>query len=602
VTARTVFEQALTALRSVRLPEDVASSTRDAADELERAWRRSPWTAGLEGNLVARSELVNLLAGERVLDPFRRALGSAPLRLRRGSAIRYRVLRGDGSVEDRPAPVPEPREGDRELAQRAHAARGELASQTAALVDIERALPAVVRGRPAVWAVWRWPMRWLLAFVHRKALASWRTTQHAIGEARRKLADIERVFTLREQRERAAREAYYRELQELCGGGPAGQHVREIELSVPGLPDQVELVELMGELRASAELDAMIVVERDALYAPTPDGQKVKLGGAAETIPELPAVLARARALTLVRRARDKLGAARATIDGELDRAEAEFRERLRKLGKLALPLDTRRFAGEQLARMAPLISASITAILEHASTHLGSEIAQLGAAWIGAVARAATSDELDAAVGKIEEEWPVSARRIAAEVRVLVTGGAGGVARDLYVETVSVLRAHGLPEEHLRAPKLAPAVAPVNVLPSLTNPSPFSLGGNWFAGLFKSFDARRADLREKVHARVEHIRDVAAAEILDAEPELHAAVARALAAQLDVAIEHQQRWHQQALADEHAAIARDREALAPLSAARDAIASAAAQLDRATAQLEAERPAVAAAAIAAAS
>ena len=54
----------------------------------------------------------------------------------------------------------------------------------------------------------------------------------------------------------------------------------------------------------------------------------------------------------------------------------------------------------------------------------------------------------------------------------MLVTGGAGGVARDLYAETVSPLRAYGLPEEHLKTPKKAPETPDIHILPSLANPT----------------------------------------------------------------------------------------------------------------------------------
>jgi hypothetical protein len=184
----------------------------------------------------------------------------------------------------------------------------------------------------------------------------------------------------------------------------------------------------------------------------------------------------------------------------------------------------------------------------------------------------------------------------------MLVMGGAGGIARDLYVETVSALRAHGLPEEHLKTPKRAPEVQPVEILPSLANPTTFTLGGNWFAGLFKSFDAKKTELREKVGARIERIREIAVAELLNAEPKLHAAVMQSLAAQLDTAIEHQQIWHQQVVADENEAIAKDREAVAPLVSSRDALISAGAQLAQLVGTLATEQPAVAAAAVAAAS
>jgi hypothetical protein len=601
VTARTVIDNALTALRSVSAPDDVARVMRTTADEIERAWQRAPLTAGLSGTLVARSELVNQIAGDRVLDPFRRALGSAPLRIKRGDVIHYRAVRFDGSVEENTAPAPEPREDDAEVQRQAEAVRGELAIQVTTSESIERALPAVVRKRPSPWAVWLWPLRWILGLVHRKTLAAWHTATRTLADTKRTLAALEDVTTQREARERAALEDYYNVLRVLCGGGPAGKDVREIEVAIPGLPDNIELVELMGGLRASADVDAVFIVERDALYAPSRDGQ-VRLGAAAEIIPELPALLARARALTLARRARDKLGAARAEVDAEIERVEATFRERLHELGKLALPIDKAPFARVQLERVKPTIVASVNAVMEHASTHMGSELAQLGAAWLAKVDDAKGGDDLKAAIATIEDEWPSSAKRIAEEVRVLVMGGAGGVARDLYSETVSVLRPHGLPEEHLRTPKRAPEVQPVKILASLAAPTTFTLGQKWLAGLFKSFDTRKADLRQKVEARIEHIREVAAAEMLDTEPKLHAAVAHALAAQLDTALEAQQAWHRQAMLDEQAAIDKDRRALAPAIAAREDIARAALQLGQAAARLEAEQPAVAAAAFAAAS
>jgi len=602
VTARTVIEQALTALRTVRFPDDVARPMRDTAVEIDRAWQKTVFVAGLDGNLVARSELVNTLVGERVLDPHRRALGAAPLRLKRGPVMRYRVVRMDDTTDDKQAPDPEPRDDDAEREQRASEARDELGTHETALATIEHKLPLVVRERPPVWGFWLWPIRWLLGFLNRRAMSSWRVTKQLVADAKRKLAAIDEFRLQRDERERAAREKFYSELRLLCGGGPEGNGVREVELTIDrALPERVELVELMGALRASAEFDAVLVVERDGLYAPNPGGDKVKLGPLSETIPDLPTVLERARALTLARRAITKLATARTDIEQQIDQVERQFQERIQKVAKLALPIDIARFRDSQLARMKPTLAASVNAVMEHAAVHMGTELANLGTEWMAAIQNATTSDELKAAVAKIED-WPTSAMRIAEEVRVLVIGGAGGLARDLYAETVSPLRAHGLPEEHLKTPRRAPTVSPVTILDSLANPTSFTLGGNWFAGLFKSFDAKKADIREKVHARIERIRDVAAAELLDAEPELHASVTHSLAAQLDTAIEAQQTWHQQVLEQEHAAIGKEREKLMPLMRSGDAIVKASNQLVQVVNALQAERPAVAAAAVAAAS
>ena len=159
----------------------------------------------------------------------------------------------------------------------------------------------------------------------------------------------------------------------------------------------------------------------------------------------------------------------------------------------------------------------------------------------------------------------------------MLVAGGVGGVARDLYPEIVAPLREHGLPEQHLGMPKRAPAVGAVPILPSLANPSTAKVGGSWFTGLFKSFDTRRSEVREQVHARVEHLREVAAAELLDAEPKLHAAIGQALAVELGRALDLQREWYTQRLASEHEAVEAERTKLLPLfsSARRSRISSA---------------------------
>ena len=603
MTSSKLIESAVAALRGITSPPELASSVRDAADDIERTWQRLPFVCGLAGDLGARTELINLVAGERVLDPAARVLGCAALRVKRGKITRYRALRADSSVDIKVIPDHEPTD-DFSLTQRADEVRGEVSILETTAATAETNLPVLVRNKPKPWMFWLWPVYWLLALIHRKTFSTWRTATEKLGDARRKLSGIEGFTEQRDERERTAREQYFAGLRIVASGGPAGMGVREVELELSSglMPEDVELVEMAGEIRAGADVDAVIIVERDGFYAPVTDGDPVLIGEPTEVIPALPQVLARARALTLARRARDKLGLARAEIDVEIDRVEAGFSGRIERLNELALSIDRDSFMQMQLDRVRPMISASVNAVMEHASTHMGAELAELGTAWINSVASANSSDDLKAAVAKIEEEWVVQAKRIAEEVRVLVSGGAGGVARDLYVETVSPLRAYGLPEEHLKTPKKAPETPDIQILPSLTNPTTFALGGNWFAGLFKSFDARKTDIRSKVHARVEHIREVAAAEILDVEPQLHGAINQGLTAELSLAIDLQVGWHQQALASEAAAIERERQSIAPLVRARDAIQGASAQLAQTAQQLEAEQPAVAAAAVAAAS
>lgn len=595
--------QAIHALREIAVPADVAKSAHEAASEIERTWQRSPYLAGLDGDIPLRTELINTLCGEKVLDPFARALGSAALRIRRGPRLLCRVIYSDRTKAERTIPEPEP-ETDFSLGIRAEEVRGELASHETQHADAERQLPVLVRRPPPAWAVWLWFWRWLLSLIHARTLATWRSSAEAVAESRRKLGTIEEYAAQRDQRERAAREKYFAELRAYASGGPAGEGIREVELETPSalLPEGVELVEITGTTRAGVAADAVLLVARDGLYAPAPDGEPRRLGDVAAVLPLLPDLLRRARALILAQRVRDRLQAARAEIDVELSRADAEFARRIARLEGLALPPDRASFALTQIERARPAIMASTNALMEHASVHLGAELSQLAAEWVGAIASSKNADELKAAIAMIEQQWIPVPQRIAGEVKTLVMGGAAGVARDLYPEVVAALRAYGLPEEHLQPLKHAPTIAAVAILPSLANPSAPNVGGSWIGGLFKAFDARKTEVREKVHARCEHLREVAAAEMLDAEPRLHAAIGQALSGKLSRAMEAQRDWHAKALVAEHAAIAEERRQLAPLIESRDTISTRDYQIGRAADALAADVPGIAGAAVAAAS
>src|SRR5688500_3889865 len=269
VSAHHLVEQTLQALRSVTSPDDVMRSTRESADEIERAWRQSPLVAGVTGDLIARSELVNTLAGERVIDPYARAKGGAALRIRRGKAIRFRVRRSDGTSEEKTLPKPERSEEDDALDTRVDETRGDLATHETALVTVASNVPVHVRQRPKPWAIWLWPVRWVLGIVHRNAVDAWRRAQQLVVETKRELENFELRKQRRDDHERTLRDRWYGELRILIGGGPASQGIREIELEIlTGLPDGVELVGLSGEVRAAAVVDAVISVERDGLYAP----------------------------------------------------------------------------------------------------------------------------------------------------------------------------------------------------------------------------------------------------------------------------------------------------------------------------------------------
>jgi hypothetical protein len=288
-------------------------------------------------------------------------------------------------------------------------------------------------------------------------------------------------------------------------------------------------------------------------------------------------------------------------LDDEITHTEEMFRVRIERLEAMQID-DAGEFAREQLAKIRPHISSSIHAIMEHASAHLGMELAELGKAWIDGVASCANSDDLKQAITRIEASTPVSAQRIADEVRLLVMGGAGGVAHDLFPELMQALVPHGFPEHKVRERRSAPQLAPVDILPSLANQSGAKLSGakTWLTGLFKSIDARRNDVREKAHARIEHLKEVASAELLDTEPKIHAAIELALNAQLLNTITDLAQWLDKALAAEREAVGREGMALAPRVRIRDRLRDDLGKLAQGIAALEKEQPALAAAAAAA--
>lgn len=182
--------------------------------------------------------------------------------------------------------------------------------------------------------------------------------------------------------------------------------------------------------------------------------------------------------------------------------------------------------------------------------------------------------------------------------MRLLVTGGAAGAAYDLFPELLAALRPHGLEE---KPPKSAPSLPSLDLLPSLTNASPAKLSGaaGWLGGLFRSFETRRADVMQKAQARMAHLREVANAEILDAEPKLHALIERTLHAFLLAAIARQAGWLESAMEFEREAVASEGVQLAPLARARDRLKHDLAKLVAGITALERENAGLAAAAAA---
>lgn len=595
-----LVELAHTALGRLAKVPGFGDGCHGKAAEVEKMWVRAPLTVAIGGAVSARTELFNYLCGKKVLDPEGRTIGCAGLRIRRGRQTKFKAKRDDGTTEEHVLP-PEQAEDDA-LRMRAQATEAEVKERQLALQRVEHVLPRLARARPRGLMIWLWPLWWLVTRRHRRVLADRRFTELAYDQACDARDVAKRELAEAEQRIRVQRGRFFESLRALSSGPPLGESVREVDLVLGEgpLPEGVELIELTRSSQASELVDAILLVEHDRLHAPhNEEGTALEVGAIRAIVPQLPALLGKARAIVIARRARDLIEPALALLDDEVSDTEEGFRLRLERLEAMQI-LDAEEFTAGELAKVRPQIAQSIHAVIEHGAAHLGAELARLGEEWAAGIAMAQDSDALKQAVQRIEQSAPLDAKRIAEEVRLLVMGGAAGAAYDLYPELLASLRPHGLDE---KPPKSAPGLPAIELLPSLTNASPAKLSGaaGWLTGLFRSFDTRRTDVQQKAQARMAHLRDVANAEILDAEPKLHAIIERTLHVFLVTAIARQAGWLEGALAFERDAVASEGAALAPLARARDRLRHELDKLVEGLAVLEREHPGLAAAAASAA-
>jgi hypothetical protein len=560
--------RAVRALRRLAEATPVAAATEAAAEDLAAAWHDTPFTIGLTGDsIAARTQLLDQLCGGGMLEFEGRVPGCAPIRVRRGPVTRFRATRRDGTCEEMELPRLVPAGPVPGKISHAETMRTVVAERQAVVDRAEAAVPKLVRVSPPAWAFWLWIARWLMLLTSKRARATWHRAQAQLARAQLALAAAEdEVPTVVGTLPAETGEQFFKRLYVLCSGMIAGRDVRAIEIEVAGgpLPEGVEVI----EGARAGEVDELVTIAAGTVHIPRTDRSLGPLAEAALVIGGLPG---EARALRLAQRARDMMVAHAAALDDAIAQAEVELRNRIARLENLVMS-DPDGFVRTQLKRMPPQLGSSINAVLEHAGVHLSSELAACSTSWIALVDAAPSPDELKAAAAKIDQELPQAARRIADETRMLVMGGVGGCAHDLLPPLLEPLRQPGLPDEHAQAPRAVPALPAVEMLPSLTHPSgtnfagDLSGAGQWLTGLFRSIDARRAELRAKVEQRTGHIREVAEAELRDAEPRLSAVLREVVARELSAAVERRVSWLARELAIEQLAVDSDRAALRPLA------------------------------------
>ncbi|MGE0872292.1 MAG: hypothetical protein AB7P03_27280 [Kofleriaceae bacterium] len=596
---RGVIEQARRTLSRLADAPPVASAASVAADELEVGWRHMPFSIGLGGpEVVARTELVNLLCGARALDPEVRSLGSPAVRLHRGPHTRFRVVRDDGSAEEQTMPTEA--DDDPRLRETVERARAQLDQHRRTHDAAERALPAIVKTRPRWWLVWQWIMRWIWTWTHRNELDAPRREAITIRHLETELVALEQRLAAAEAVARQQRQRYFDRLR----AASAAENVAEIEveLSDGQLPEGIELIELTGATRASAAVDAVVLVSRDAMYAPaTADRGPVRIGELTDSIAALPLLLESSRSLRLGRRVRDRADAAVRRLDELLASAEEGFRDRIARLEMLRIA-EPAQFVAKQISRVRPQIVTSVHSVMEHASVHVGAALEEVASGWLRAIEAARTGDELKAAAAGVDAEWTAATSRIVEEAQILVMGGVNGCGHDLYPSLASGLGDDQLPDDPDRSAPRSITIHPIDVLPSLAVTLATKRGGvgQWLTGLLRSLEAKRAQILEHVRGDIERLRERANVDLLDVEPRLHTALGQELASRLKEAVNRRMTRIDRAVARERAAIAVERQALAPLVETRADVGRELALLSHVLENLERELPACAAAATAA--
>ncbi|HWU87280.1 MAG TPA: hypothetical protein VN253_08395 [Kofleriaceae bacterium] len=552
-----------------------AAPCRDAADavleEIEAVWRKKPFTIGVMGDdSFARTDLLNELCGGGMFDLEGRIPGCAPVRVRRGAAMRFRAAHRDGSVEEATRPA-EPETPAAEPRSKVDAARAQVGQHELALVQAERAVPRLARARPPWWAFWLWPIRWLIVRRARSKLAAWQLAKDQLAVSQRELAAEEAAAAPAPELP-PLRDQFFERLRMLCSGMIGGRDVQAIELEVDGgpLPDDVEVIELSGAT-ARLPVDVTVRVTTSHVEVASGDaGMRRALGPPVEAALGLARLPVEARARWIARRAHEVLTAQIAHLDGAVIDVEIALRNRISRLENLRMT-DPDRFVPAQIERVRTQAAASIHAVLEHGGVHLGSELAQCAARWDEQLAAASTLDELRALAARIDGEGVTEYKRIADETRLLVMGGVGGSAHDLLIEVFAALRQPGLPDEHAVPPRRPPPLPPIAMLPSLSSPSPsafageLSGAGQWLTGLFRSVEARCTELRDKVNQRSARVRASAEAELLNAEPVLRAALLEGVERELAAGVERRTTWLANELAREQLAVDAERAALRPL-------------------------------------
>lgn len=619
-----VVELARAAVRRLSEAAPAAEDALAALASIERVGGGPPYTVAVAGDLAARTALLNCLAGEPLFDPDRHDPARVVMTLRRGAATTLRARRRDGSVEQLArAAGPQTAPTARSDPATGVAARAAAAGPgNAPAHDVDLGTAARVR-RPPWWAFWRWLAVWFRAWWTRPrgllpastgSLASAPPdppAHGAISDARSR-----GVGTVARTVERAGRgDPPRHQLVDALKRWFADEAVERVFVEVDGgpLPDKVVMIELPSRGDAmsldAVVADACLVACSERGFAMTDQLETVMtivphlfvvgaaalpagcdprarlLGGFEAVAPELTRIATIERALAAGRRASAVLWSGYALLDRMVSDAESGFRVRVVRLEgtRIASPDD---YTAAALARVRQAVVEHAHHGIRRALAQLDAAIDRFGADWSARLRDAASVDALRAAAAQLDEESPAVLQTAqAAALRALIDDLTEH-AHAHYHELVSALR-----QGSTRADAV-PSWLTIEVrVGDMTSGTKLGTVAPRLTSLFRSLDALKADAGAQLEQRIAKLRQVASANLRDAEPRLEPAVTGTLAIALRAEVERHAAWLEAELARERTAIDAERAQLTVLAGIRDAARTDHRQLTAALDTLAAELP-----------
>jgi hypothetical protein len=589
-----LLDHAYASLRRLAAAKPVVGEATAAAEEIERVHLAPPFTAAIAGDNAARAAFLDYLAGAQLFDPERTPPGGMVLSMRRGPVTLCRARHRDGSVEELRLPVPpSPAPPERGGRAAAAASTDAIVQAEAAQVAAYERLPALLRTAPPWWAIWLWVARAFLALRYRRQRAELAAGAAWLDQARRPVvaagdgADAGAAFE-------EARRRFVDTVRALSDARGRGDSVERLFIEVAGgpLPEEVVVLDLRPGAGADslehAGVDAVIIVggvTPSALKVPlvraalggrgrvfftgdpaggAADSRLYPLGGVAPACASLHGLLVHERTRRLGQRAADVLRQGRGVLEGILDKAEAGFADRIARL-ELQRIADPELLIAERMSKARPLISERVHQLIQQVGVEVTSELERLAGMWSLQLTHAEGTDALRSLAAAIDEQSPAALQAARESAQRLLTGGLAGGAHDLYPAILAELP--GRPD----APRPAPVPRPVDLaLGDAGAGTKLGPAAPRLKSLFRSLDKIRGDVVDRLTERMHKLEHVATAGLLDAEPQLTAALLEPLQAALRATVADHGAWLDAALASERAAIEQERDRLAPLMRARD--------------------------------